>query len=255
MSRSTTEFLTPPERIILPLLELKGINAFYGAEQALENISLQVNEGEIVGLLGGDGSGKSTLLKVILGLLRARTGEVMLDGKAITLSSTKEITRRGVVAVPDRKQIFPNLTIEENLGLGVDMHRGRSLVREDLQRLYRLFPRLRDRRHQRAGMLNAGELEMLALGRALMSRPRLICIDEPTMGLATSCTRRLLDKIKQVNRLGVTILLVGQNPDFVLNIASKVYILQNGALIAQDVVNALRDNHPALQRHTGQRSA
>lgn len=253
--RSATELLVPAETTTSSLLELKGVNAFYGAAQALVNLSLRVNEGEIVCLLGGDASGKSTILKVILGLLRPRTGEVLLNGNAITLLSTAEISRRGVVAVPDAKQIFPNLTIEENLGLGVDVHRRRSVVREDLQRMYRLFPRLGDRRHQRAGTLNPGELEMLAFGRALMSRPRLICIDEPTMGLAAGCMQRILDKIMQMNRMGVTILLMEQNAEFALGVASRIYVLQDGALVLQSAVNESLDHRSARGCYAGQRSA
>jgi branched-chain amino acid transport system ATP-binding protein len=191
-------------------------------------------------------------MKVILGLLRPRTGEILLDGKPITLLSTAEIIRRGVASVPEARRIFPNLTIEENLGLGAYVRRGRAAVRDDMQRMFDLFPCLAERRHQRAGVLSGGEQQMLAFARALMSRPRLICMDEPTMGLAPIFVEKVLDKIVEMNRLGVTILMVEQNAELALSIATRAYVLQSGVLALQGTANELLNSPAIRQAYLGQ---
>lgn len=247
MTRAAARLLVKPETTTFPLLELLDVNAYYGAEQALSNVSLYVNKGEIVCLLGGNAAGKSTTMKVILGLLRPRAGEVLLDGRPITLLSTAEIIKRGVASVPEARRIFPNLTIEENLGLGAYVRRGRAAVSDDMQRMFDLFPRLAERRYQSAGVLSGGERQMLAFARALMSRPRLICMDEPTMGLAANFVEKVLDKIVEINRLGVTILMVEQNAELALSIATRAYVLQSGVLALHGTANELL-NSPAIRQ-------
>lgn len=252
MTRAATRLLVKPETTTSPLLELQDVNAYYGAAQALNNVSLYVNKGEIVCLLGGNAAGKSTTMKVILGLLRPRTGEVLLDGRPITLLSTAEIIKRGVASVPEARRIFPNLTIEENLGLGAYVRRGRAAVRDDMRRMFDLFPRLAERRYQRAGVLSGGEQQMLAFARALMSRPRLICMDEPMMGLAPIFVEKVLDKIVEINRLGVTILMVEQNAELALSIATRAYVLQSGVLALHGTANELLNSPAIRQAYLGQ---
>jgi branched-chain amino acid transport system ATP-binding protein len=243
VTRAATRLLVKPETTRSPLLELQGISAYHSTPKetarALNNVSLYMNRGEIVSLLGGKTSGKSVLLKVILGLVRPLTGEVLLDGKSIMLLSPEEILRRGVSAVPHVQEIYPNLTIEENLGLGAYIRRGRAAVRDDMQRVFAVFPRLADRRYQRASALHAGELQMLTFARALISRPRVICMEEPTKNLAPQFVEQVLDKIVEMNALGVTIFMVEQNAELALSIATRAYVLQGDTLALQGTANDL----------------
>jgi branched-chain amino acid transport system ATP-binding protein len=247
VSRTATRLLVKPELTTSPLLELQGIRAYAGSDQTLENISLSINKGEIVCLLGGKTSGKSVLLKVIHGLQRPLAGEVLLDGKPITLLSSTEITRRGVTLVPGSQDIYPNLTIEENLGLGAALRRGRAAVRDDMERILAVFPDLAGRRYQRAGVLNSGEQRMLTFARALMSRPRLICMDEPTKGLTPLFVEEVLDKIVEINTLGVTLFIVEQNAEHALSIATRAYVLQSGILALQGTASELFHS-PAIRQ-------
>ncbi|MGN6699092.1 MAG: ABC transporter ATP-binding protein, partial [Thermomicrobiales bacterium] len=183
-----------------PLLQLENIEAFYGSIQALHGISLHVNAGEIVCLLGGNASGKSTTMKIVLGLLTPRAGRVLVDGEDVTHQSTAARIRRGLASVPEARRVFPAMTIEENLRMGAYLRRDTAGIRDDVERMYTLFPRLGERRRQLAGTMSGGEQQMLAMGRALMSRPRLICMDEPTLGLAPLFVERTLDLIAEINR-------------------------------------------------------
>jgi branched-chain amino acid transport system ATP-binding protein len=250
--RTATRLLVKPELTTSPLLELQNITAYSGSDQALEDISLYINKGEIVCLLGEKASGKSTLMKVIHGSLRPLAGKVLLDGKPITLLSPAEITRRGVASVPDTHSLFPNLTIEENLGLGASLRRGRAAVRDDMERIFSVFPRLAERPHQRAGVLNGGDQQMLAFARTLMSRPRLICVDEPTMGLAPIFAEKILDKIVEINGLGVTIFILEQNAERALSIATRAYVLQSGVLALHGTANELLNSPAMRQTYLGQ---
>jgi branched-chain amino acid transport system ATP-binding protein len=237
------------------VLELKGINAYYGSAQALSNVSLYINEGEIVCLLGGNASGKSTTMKIILGLLRPREGEVLLDGKSMADLHTPEIIRRGVASVPEARRIFGDMTIEENLRVGAYLRRDHATIKQDLQRMFELFPRLAERRRQRGGTLSVGEQQMLAFARALMSRPRLICMDEPTMGLAPIFVERVLDTIVDINRMGVTIFMVEQNAELALSIAARGYVLRSGQLILDGPARNLLNNPTVREAYLGQHNA
>ncbi len=256
MTRAATRLFIKPETTVSPLLELQGISAYSNSRdevgRALNNVSLYANRGEIVTLLGGKTSGKSLLLKVILGQVHPLAGEVLLDGKPVTLVTPEEILRRGVAAVPNVQQIYPNLTIEENLGLGAYIRRGRAAVRDDMQRVFAVFPRLADRRYQRAATLHAGELHMLTFARALISRPRLICIEEPTRNLAPQFVEQVLDKIVEMNALGVTIFMVEQNAELALSIATRAYVLQGDTLALQGTANDLLNSPANHQVYLGQ---
>lgn len=235
------------------LLELKDIDAFYGSAQALNKLSLHVDEGEIVCLLGGNASGKSTTMKIILGLLRPRAGEVLIAGQSAARLHTPDIIRRGVASVPEARRIFGDLTIEENLRVGAYLRSSRSERQQDIQRMFELFPRLAERRKQRAGTLSGGEQQMLAFARALMSHPRLLCMDEPTMGLAPIFVERVLETIVDLQKMGMTIFMVEQNAELALSIASRGYVLQSGRLVLEGNASALLDDPAVREAYLGKR--
>ncbi|CAA9572413.1 MAG: Branched-chain amino acid transport ATP-binding protein LivF [uncultured Thermomicrobiales bacterium] len=230
-----------------PLLRLEGVDAFYGPAQALADVSLEVGAGEIVSLLGGNASGKSTTMKVILGLLAPTAGRVLLDGEDVTRRPTAERIRAGLAAVPEARRIFPEMSVDENLLMGAFLRPDRSGVEEDRERMFALFPRLAERRRQLAGTMSGGEQQMLAIARALMSRPRLICMDEPTMGLAPVFVDRVLETIAEINRQGVSVFMVEQNAALALSIAHRAYVVQNGAIVLTGAAADLLDD-PAVQR-------
>jgi branched-chain amino acid transport system ATP-binding protein len=223
------------------MLELVDVVAHYGALRVLHGVTLHVRAGEIVCLLGGNASGKSTTMKTILGVVRPRAGRVELDGERIDTLTTEVIVRRGIALVPEARRIFGRMTVWENLAMGAYTRRGQaaSAVSEDLERVYALFPRLRERRDQVAGTLSGGEQQMLAIGRALMARPRLLLMDEPSMGLAPVLVDEVFDIIQTLNRQGTTILVVEQNAAVALAIASRGYVLQNGRIVVHDTAAAL----------------
>lgn len=254
MVQSASEQLNGETAVTSPLLELRSIDAYYGSAQALNKVSLHVDSGEIICLLGGNASGKSTTMKIILGLLRPRSGEVLLSGKSTTRLSTPEIIRRGVASVPEARRVFSEMSIEENLRVGAHVRRGRAAINQDVQRMYELFPRLGERRRQRAGTLSGGEQQMLAFARALMSQPKLICMDEPTMGLAPIFVERVLDMIVEINRLGVTIFMVEQNAELALSIASRGYVLQSGRLVLEGEAQQLLNDPAIREAYLGQRN-
>lgn len=214
-----------------PLLQLQKIDTFYGAMQVHFGIDLQVDQGEIVCLLGGNASGKSTTMKIILGLVKPRAGQVYFGGQAITGLATPKIIRLGVGSVPEARRIFANMTVRENLLMGAYKRHDKAEIELDYERTLTLFPRLKERLHQPGGVLSGGEQQMLAIGRALMGRPRLICMDEPTMGLSPLFVDRVLEQIEAINRQGVTIFMVEQNANLALQIAHRGYVLQNGRIV------------------------
>lgn len=230
-----------------PLLALDGVDVHYGQFHALRSVSLEVRPGEIVCLLGGNASGKSTTMKTALGLVRPTAGEVRLGGKTVTGLSTPARVRRGIGAVPEARRIFPEMTVAENLRTGAFTRRDRKAVRDDLARMYDLFPRLAERRRQDAGTLSGGEQQMLAFARALMSEPRVLCMDEPTMGLSPRLVDHVLETVARINReLGVATLLVEQNAELALSIADRGYLLATGEVVLADTAEALI-GHPRIR--------
>jgi branched-chain amino acid transport system ATP-binding protein len=224
-----------------PLLALEGVDSFYGSVQVHHSLSLEVREAEIVCLLGGNASGKSTTMKLILGLLEPRAGEIAWMGKSITRLPTPERIRLGIASVPEARRIFPDMTVEENLLMGAYIRGGvrgisrdaRREIRRDMESALQLFPRLRERLYRAGGALSGGEQQMLAIARALMSGPKLICMDEPTMGLSPLFVEKVLRTIEELNRRGVSVFVVEQNAHQALSIAHRGYVLQNGRLVLQ----------------------
>jgi branched-chain amino acid transport system ATP-binding protein len=223
------------------VLRLAEVVTHYGPIQVLKSVDLAVEAGEIVCLLGGNASGKSTTMKTILGIVRPTSGRVELDGRRIDRLPTEAIVRRGLSLVPEARRIFARMTVWENLQMGAFTRQGAPAaeVAEDFERVFQLFPRLRERQQQAGGTLSGGEQQMLAMGRALMARPRLLLMDEPSMGLAPALVEHVFDIIQTINRQGTTILLVEQNAAVALSIASRGYVLQNGRIVAHDTAGAL----------------
>ncbi len=217
----------------ISLLQLDQINTFYGPVQVHFDLSLEVRQEQIVCLLGGNASGKSTTMKIILGLLRPRAGTVRLAGEVISGLPTPQIVRRGISSVPEARRMFGNMTVRENVLMGAYTQRDPLVIEEDYERVLALFPRLRDRLGQRAGTLSGGEQQMVAMARALMGRPRLIVMDEPTMGLSPLYVDRVLELIQTINQQGVTIFMVEQNANLALGIAHYGYVLQTGRIVLQ----------------------
>jgi branched-chain amino acid transport system ATP-binding protein len=231
------------------LLRLEGVTTYYGEIRILEDVSLEVGQGELVCLLGGNASGKSTTLKTILGLVRPRSGAVMFDGQDVTSMSTSGRIGMGMAIVPENRRLFAPLTVEENLELGAYLRNGG--VDEARQRVFELFPRLHERRTQIAGTLSGGEQQMLAMGRALMSEPRLLLMDEPSMGLAPALVRQNFEIIQRVNRSGVAVLVVEQNANISLRIADRGYVLQTGSIVLSDTAEALLESEDLKRAYLG----
>jgi branched-chain amino acid transport system ATP-binding protein len=231
------------------LLELDRINTYYGQIHILDDVSLQVAEGELVCLLGGNASGKSTTLKTILGIVKPRSGTVRFDGEDVTEAPTSHRIARGMAIVPENRRLFAPLTVLENLELGAYLRR--DPIAEDLERVYELFPRLYERRSQLAGTLSGGEQQMVAMGRALMSRPRLLLMDEPSMGLAPILVDRNFELIAQVHATGVSVLVVEQNANLALSIADRGFVLQTGRIVLADRAAALLANDDLKKAYLG----
>ena len=223
-----------------PLLRLDRINTFYGPVQAHFDLSLQVGRGRIVCLLGGNASGKSTTMKIILGLIAPKSGTVTFDGQRIDGKPTHRLIRAGIGSVPEARRLFPLMTVRENLVMGAYARSDKAAVAEDFDRMRALFPRVAERIDQRAGTLSVGEQQMVAMARALMGRPRLICMDEPTMGLSPLYVDRVLELIAQINRQGVTIFMVEQNANLALQIADEAYVLRTGRIVLEGAAETLR---------------
>jgi len=214
----------------MALLEVRDLNVSYGAIRALHGVSFHVNEGEVVTLIGANGAGKSTTLRTISGLLPVTSGEVIFDGEAITGTEASSIVRKGVIHVPEGRRIFAPLTVRENLEMGAFTVPDTDEIQEAMERVFHLFPRLKERLEQAGGTLSGGEQQMLAVGRALMSKPRLLLMDEPSMGLAPILVEEIFDIIGEINQAGVTILLVEQNAAMALSVADRGYVLETGAI-------------------------
>lgn len=236
----------------MALLHVDGISTFYGNIQALRSISLSVEEGDIVTLIGANGAGKSTTLMSICGITSIRSGRVLLDGEDITHLSPNKIVARGIAQVPEGRRIFPQLTVTENLDMGAFLRRDTNGIKDDIDLVFSLFPRLAERRSQAGGTLSGGEQQMLAISRALMMRPRILLLDEPSLGLAPIFVQHIFEIITRINReRKTTIFLVEQNAHMALKIASKGYVLQNGAIKMEDTSERLLANEDVRKAYLG----
>ena len=231
----------------MPMLEVDNIHTYYGNIHALKGVSITVEEGEIVTLIGANGAGKSTTLWTIAGLIKPRQGKVFLEGEDLAGYKAHEIVYKGVALVPEGRRVFAKLTVAENLDMGAYHRSDRAGIAEDLERFFTLFPRLKERRDQVAGTLSGGEQQMLATARAMMARPRLMLLDEPSMGLAPVLVEDVFETIQEINRDGTTVLLVEQNAHMALQVASRGYVLQTGEIVLSDTADGLRQN-PMVQK-------
>ena len=233
------------------MLELQGVDTFYGPSQVLNDVSLQVNQGEIVCLLGANAAGKTTTMKTIFGIVRPRRGAVMFEGERISGTLTDNIIGKGLALVPEGRRVFSRMTVRENLEMGAYMRNNRAEFAADLDRVYTLFPRLKERDKQITGTMSGGEQQMLAIGRALMSHPRLMCMDEPSMGLSPILVQTVFDTIQEIRKQGVTIFVVEQNAFMALNVADRGYVLQTGKIVLSDTAKNLLDNDLVRRAYLG----
>ncbi|WP_141430771.1 ABC transporter ATP-binding protein [Bacillus sp. 03113] len=233
------------------MLKVENINVYYGNIQALKGVSLEVNEGEIVTLIGANGAGKSTLLKTLSGLLKPKEGTIEYLGASISGKPAQSIVKAGISHVPEGRRVFANMTVEENLELGAYLRKDSSEVRKDLQKVYDIFPRLFERKKQLSGTLSGGEQQMLAMGRAIMSKPKLLLLDEPSMGLAPLIVKTIFQVIEEVNRTGTTVLLVEQNANMALSIADRAYVLETGKIVSSGTAEELRASEQVKLAYLG----
>ncbi|WP_095044839.1 ABC transporter ATP-binding protein [Candidatus Promineifilum breve] len=224
------------------MLELQDVHAYYGKIHALKGITLNVAQGEIVTLIGGNGAGKTTTLRTICALMRPSTGRVMLNGENLTAYKPSQLAAKGVAMVPEGRGVFSRMTVLENLEMGAFHRKDKAGIAADVERVYDLFPRLKERRTQLSGTMSGGEQQMLAMGRAMMSRPNLLLLDEPSMGLAPVLVEAIFNTVEEINKQGTTILLVEQNALMALQIASRGYVLQTGEIVLSDNARALKNN-------------
>lgn len=235
-----------------PLLEMRGINTHYGAVHILKDVNLAIYPGELVCLLGGNASGKSTTLKTLLGMVTPSDGEVALDGEVVNGKPTSYLVERGVTMVPENRRLFKRLSVLENLELGAYLRNDRDGIEEDLERVYDMFPRVKERMHQKSGTLSGGEQQMVAMGRALMARPRVLLMDEPSMGLAPALVQVNFELIQQIHEEGVAIFMVEQNANMALSIADRGWVLQTGRVVLDDTADQLLANPELRASYLGE---
>ena len=231
------------------ILEIKGLVVSYGGIEAVKGIDLTVEQGKIVTLIGSNGAGKSTTLKTIAGLVKPKSGSITFQGEPLLGKSTDQIVSRGVTLVPEGRRVFPNLTVEENLRIGAYLRK--ESIRDDLDRVYALFPRLKEREWQMAGTLSGGEQQMLAVGRALMAKPQLVMMDEPSLGLAPIVVRGIFEIIREINRQGITVLLIEQNANMALKVADWAYVMQTGSILMRGPGAELAANEEVKAAYLG----
>jgi len=236
----------------MALLEVENIHSYYGNIQALRGISLFVEEGEVVTLIGSNGAGKTTTLRSIHGVLQPREGKIIFDGEEIQGLPAHDMIGRGIAQSPEGRKIFRRMSVLENLEMGAYHRNDRSGIRDDMDRVYELFPRLKERTKQEAGTMSGGEQQMLAIGRALMSRPKLLLLDEPSMGLAPVLVERIFDIIKEINAQGTTILLVEQNANVALEIATRGYVMETGSIVSSAPADKLREDPKVREAYLGE---
>jgi len=236
----------------MALLEVSDIHSYYGVIHALKGLSVSVEQGEIVTLIGANGAGKSTTLNSICGIMHPRQGTIYLDGEPIHGLPAHEIVMRGVAQAPEGRRVFGRLNVTENLEMGAYARKDKDGIKRDMERVFTLFPRLKERAKQVAGTLSGGEQQMLAIGRALMPNPRLLLLDEPSMGLAPVLVEAIFDTIREINAAGTTVLLVEQNALMALSVASRGYVLETGTIVLQDSAAALRENEMVRKAYLGE---
>jgi branched-chain amino acid transport system ATP-binding protein len=234
-----------------PILEVEDIHTFYGSIEALKGISIEVKEREIVTLIGSNGAGKSTTLRSISGLNAPKTGHILYEGKEIAGKPAHEVAAMGIAQAPEGRRIFPRLTVAENLDMGAFLRSNRAEIEADRDRVYELFPRLKERETQKGGTLSGGEQQMLAMGRAMMANPKMLLLDEPSLGLAPVVVDRIYDTIREINKQGVTILLVEQNANYALDVSARGYVLETGKIALTDDSDALRSNEEVQRAYLG----
>ncbi len=234
------------------MLKLEKVQTHYGRIEILKFIDLEVNEGEIVCLLGGNASGKSTTMKTILGIVKPTSGTVEFEGEVINNVPTAQRIRLGISTVPENRRLFPRLTVLENLEMGAYTRREKNNFKEDLNRVYKLFPRIKERLQQRAGTLSGGEQQMVAMGRALMSKPKMIIMDEPSMGLAPVLVEQSFQIIEEINRQGITVFVVEQNANMALSVADRGYVLQNGEIVMKGTAEELLNSEEIKKAYLGE---
>ncbi len=234
------------------ILEIKNLSVFYDAIQALRGVNLSVPKGTIVCLIGANGAGKSTVLRAISGVKKTSSGDILFNGQSIVASATHEIVKRGIVQCPEGRGIFSNLTVEENLDLGAYVRQDQNLIKKDLEHVYLLFPRLKERRKQSAGTLSGGEQQMLAIGRALMARPQLLLLDEPSLGLAPQVIELIFETIQKINAEGTTILLVEQNAQLALEASRYAYVLETGNILLEGPAEQVLENPKVKEAYLGE---
>ncbi len=233
------------------MLELKDVHTYYGNIHALRGISLNVDKGEIVTLIGSNGAGKSTTLRTIQGILRPRSGTILLEGEPLEKLPPHMIAERGIAQSPEGRLIFPRMSVMENLEMGAYARKDKAGIKDDLDRVFSLFPRLKERTSQKGGTLSGGEQQMLAMGRALMARPRILLLDEPSMGLAPILVELIFETIVSINKEGTTILLVEQNALMALSIANRGYVIQTGEIVLSDTAEKLTKNEMVQKSYLG----
>ena len=235
-----------------PILELRNVDTHYGLIQVLQNVNIKIYPGQLVCLLGGNASGKTTTLKTILGMVKPSEGEVILDGEVLNDLTITEIVSRGISMVPENRRLFKRMTVRENLEMGAYLRSNGQSLEEDMERIFELFPRVKERLNQRAGTLSGGEQQMVAVGRALMARPKVLLMDEPSMGLAPILVQQTFEIIQQINDAGVTIFVVEQNANMALSIADYGYVLQTGKIVLADTATNLLNNKLMRQAYLGE---
>ena len=234
------------------MLEFRDVDTYYGELHVLKHVNYDIKAGEVVCLLGGNASGKSTTMKTVLGIVRPRAGTVLLEGEPINNLPTAERVRRGIAPVPEARRLFPRMTVLENLEMGAFTRNDKPGIAEDLERVYELFPRVKERHGQLAGTLSGGEQQMVAMGRALMARPRLLCMDEPSMGLSPAYVEQVFEIIQAINKQGTTIFVVEQNASMALSIAHRGYVLQTGEVVLSGTAQSLLANEMVQRAYLGE---
>ena len=233
------------------ILQVEDIHTFYGSIEALKGISIEVKEGEVVTLIGSNGAGKSTTLRSISGLNAPKTGKIIYDGKEIQGTPAHEVAALGIAQAPEGRRIFPRLTVGENLDMGAFLRSNRQEITRDRDRVFELFPRLKERENQKGGTMSGGEQQMLAMGRAMMANPKMLLLDEPSLGLAPVVVDRIYETIRTINQQGVTILLVEQNANYALDVSARGYVLETGKVALTDQSSALRSNEEVQKAYLG----